>query len=205
MMFSWMMSSIRSSKRGNASIRAIIRIGMMLLCDDRRTKETKDEHVANGEKRIRRISSFVFNEKVNINLSPDAYQEEIHNVFKRSDFYKQFQDYLEYMFSMGGMAVKVLAETDQLGVPQIKLSYVTAECFIPLSYSNGHITGGGGEDTARYFLGTGDEPSRLLYGTIEYFLDQRQTTVESELLQALYNELEERTEKAEFELYPLDV
>jgi hypothetical protein len=67
------------------------------------------------------------------------------------------------------------------------------------------LCGGGGEEEARYFVGTGDEPSRLLYGTIEYFLDQRQTSVESELLQALYNELEERTEKAEFELYPLDV
>lgn len=67
------------------------------------------------------------------------------------------------------------------------------------------LCGGGGEGTARYFVGTGDEPSRLLYGTIEYFLDQRQTTVESELLQALYNELEERTEQTELEIYPLDV
>lgn len=67
------------------------------------------------------------------------------------------------------------------------------------------LCGGGGEEEARYFVGTGDEPSRVLYGTVEYFLDQRQTSVESELLQALYNELEERTEKAEFELYPLNV
>jgi hypothetical protein len=67
------------------------------------------------------------------------------------------------------------------------------------------LCGGGGEGTARYFVGTGDEPSRVLYGTIEYFLDQRQTTVEAELLQALYNELEERTEKTQLEIYPLDV
>jgi hypothetical protein len=67
------------------------------------------------------------------------------------------------------------------------------------------LCGGGGEDTSRYFVGTGDEPSRVLYGTIEYFLDQRQTTVESELLQALYNELEERTEQTGLEIYPLDV
>jgi hypothetical protein len=67
------------------------------------------------------------------------------------------------------------------------------------------LCGGGGENTARYFVGTGDEPSRLLYGTIEYFLDQRQTTVEAELLQALYNELEERTEKTRLEIYPIDV
>jgi A118 family predicted phage portal protein len=88
------------------------------------------------------LARLVFNEKVNINTSPDAYQEEIHHVFKRNDFYKQFQDYLEYMFSMGGMVVKVFAEIDQQGTPQIKLSYVTADCFIPLSYSNGHITEG---------------------------------------------------------------
>jgi hypothetical protein len=67
------------------------------------------------------------------------------------------------------------------------------------------LCGGGGEEEARYFLGTGDEPSRVLYGTIEYFLDQRQTTDQTELLQALYNELEERTEKVEFEFSPLDV
>lgn len=67
------------------------------------------------------------------------------------------------------------------------------------------LVGGGGEDTLRYFVGTGDEPSRLLYGTIEYFLDQRQTTDQTELLQALYNELTERTEKTELEIYPLDV
>jgi hypothetical protein len=67
------------------------------------------------------------------------------------------------------------------------------------------LCGGGGEGTSRYFVGTGDEPSRVLYGSIEYFLDQRQTTVESELLQALYNELEERTEKTNLEIYPLDV
>jgi hypothetical protein len=42
----------------------------------------------------------------------------------------------------------------------------------------------------------------VLYGTIEYFLDQRQTTVEDELLQSLYNELEEHTEKTQFEIYP---
>lgn len=57
------------------------------------------------------------------------------------------------------------------------------------------LCGGGGEGTSRYFLGTGDEPSRVLYGTTEYFLDQRQTTDETELLQSLYNELEERTER----------
>jgi hypothetical protein len=67
------------------------------------------------------------------------------------------------------------------------------------------LCGGGGEDTARYFVGTGDEPSRVLYGTVEFFLDQRQTTVEAELLQALYNELEERTEQTGLEIYPLDV
>ena len=88
------------------------------------------------------LARLVFNEKVNINISPDVYQEEVHNVFKRNDFYKQFQDYLEYMFSMGGMVVKVFAETDQQGIPQIKLSYVTAECFIPLSHSNAQITEG---------------------------------------------------------------
>lgn len=95
------------------------------------------------------LARLVFNEKVNINISPDAYQEEIHNVFKKNDFYKQFQDYLEYMFSMGGMVVKVFAETDPQGVSQIKLSYVTAECFIPLSYSNGHITEGIFVNTSR--------------------------------------------------------
>ena len=76
--------------------------------------------------------------------------------------------------------------------------------YVEAPEANFIIVGGGGEETDRYFAYTADEPSRVLYGTIESFLDQRHTTDQAELLQALYAELEERTEKTELEIKPLD-
>ncbi|MBA4544001.1 siphovirus ReqiPepy6 Gp37-like family protein [Thermoactinomyces daqus] len=67
------------------------------------------------------------------------------------------------------------------------------------------IVGGGREGEERTFMYSGDEPSRTLYGTIEMFVDQRSTTDNNELLQALNNALVENTEKTSLEISPLDV
>jgi len=67
------------------------------------------------------------------------------------------------------------------------------------------IVGGGGEGTLRDFRYSGDESSRNLYGTWELFKDQRHTTDATELNQALYTELEEKTESTELEIQPLNI
>lgn len=88
------------------------------------------------------MARLVFNEKVNINISPDDYSDNIHNVLNDNQFYKLFQDHLEYMFGLGGMAIKSYAELDKMGAYKVKLCYTTADCFIPLSYTNDKINEG---------------------------------------------------------------
>lgn len=83
------------------------------------------------------LARLVFNEKVKIHISPDSYSKVIHEVLKRNDFYKLFQDNLERMFALGGMVIKVYAANNQ-----IKLGFVNADCFFPLSYSNGRVDEG---------------------------------------------------------------
>src|SRR5699024_729755 len=84
------------------------------------------------------MASLVFNEKCDISISDDPLKEFIHDdVFKHNKFYKKFQDYLEYSFAMGGMVIKPYVDNDQ-----IKLSFVTADSFIPTAWSNETITEG---------------------------------------------------------------
>lgn len=84
------------------------------------------------------MASLVFNEKCDISISDDPLKEFIHDdVFKHNKFYKKFQDYLEYSFAMGGMVIKPYVDNDQ-----IKLSFVTSDSFIPISWSNETITEG---------------------------------------------------------------
>lgn len=86
------------------------------------------------------MASLIFNEKCAINISDDGLSEEIVDVFKHNKFYKLFQGHLEYMFATGGLALKTYVETDRAGQKRIKISYVTADCFIPLAYSNDDIS-----------------------------------------------------------------
>lgn len=82
------------------------------------------------------MASLVFNEKCDISIDNDGLKEFIiDNVFKRNKFDKKFQDYLEYSFAMGGMVIKPYVKDGR-----IMLSYVTADCFIPLSWENETIT-----------------------------------------------------------------
>lgn len=83
------------------------------------------------------LATLVFNEKCEISISDEQLSENIKQVFKTNSFYKKFQDYLEYNFALGGMVIKAYAENDQ-----IKLSYVTADCFIPLGWDNKGINEG---------------------------------------------------------------
>ncbi|VDG98896.1 phage portal protein, putative, A118 family [Lysinibacillus sphaericus] len=81
------------------------------------------------------MASLVFNEKCEISIGDKPLWENIQDVLDRNKFYKKFQDYLEYSFAHGGMVIKPYLKDDK-----ITLSFVTADCFIPLSWHNDTIT-----------------------------------------------------------------
>ncbi|UOY92890.1 phage portal protein [Ectobacillus sp. JY-23] len=83
------------------------------------------------------MASLVFNEKCSINISDETLAANIETVFKVNNFQREFQRYLEYKFALGGIAIKGFVHGKD-----IKLSYVTADCFIPLSWSNKEVTEG---------------------------------------------------------------
>jgi hypothetical protein len=73
------------------------------------------------------------------------------------------------------------------------------------------IAGGGGEGKSRYFAWAGDEPSRAFYGTIEGFLDKRNTgsaepteEEKKEIIDSIYEELENKTERTGLSIKPID-
>lgn len=80
------------------------------------------------------MASLVFNEKCEISISDNGLSDSIDDVFKHNKFNKKFQDYLEYSFAHGGMVIKPFVKKDK-----ITLSFVTADCFIPLSWQNDTI------------------------------------------------------------------
>lgn len=82
------------------------------------------------------MATLIFNEKCSINISDDTLSGNIKNVLDENNFIKEFQRYLEYNFALGGMVIKVYWDNG------IKLSYVTADCFIPIAWDNKHITEG---------------------------------------------------------------
>lgn len=83
------------------------------------------------------MASLIFNEKCEISISDDGLAENINEIFKQNKFYKKFQDYLEYSFALGGMVIKPYVQDGR-----VMLSYVTADCFIPLSWQNESIREG---------------------------------------------------------------
>ncbi|HEK9103320.1 TPA: phage portal protein [Bacillus pseudomycoides] len=82
------------------------------------------------------MAALIFNEKCSINISDKNLSDNIKNVLDENNFIKEFQRYLEYTFALGGMVIKVYWDEG------IKLSYVTADCFIPIAWDNKHITEG---------------------------------------------------------------
>lgn len=81
------------------------------------------------------MASLIFNERCEINISDDGLSEFIHEVLKDNSFIRNYQEHLEFTFAMGGGVLKPYIEEDQ-----IKLSYVTADCFIPLAWNNKRVT-----------------------------------------------------------------
>lgn len=100
-------------------------------------------HTINGPKKRRMASlnmpkvlaqemaTLIFNERCEISISDEGLSENIKNVLDDNHFVKKFQDYLEFQFGLGGMVIKPYYDDEK-----IKLSYVTADCFIPISWDN---------------------------------------------------------------------
>lgn len=80
------------------------------------------------------MASLVFNEKCDISVSDESLNDFLKSVFKKNKLNKKLQDFIEYTLAFGGGVIKPYVENDQ-----IKISFVTADCFLPLSYSNESI------------------------------------------------------------------
>lgn len=86
------------------------------------------------------MASLIYNEKCKISIGNKSIDEFIKDVFKANKFDKNFQDYLEYSFAMGGMVIKPYVE-DVAGTNEkkIMLSFISADSFVPVSWKNGNI------------------------------------------------------------------
>lgn len=86
-----------------------------------------------------KMAALVFNEKCKIEISnlkgeEDLADEFIKETFRKNNFYHNFQRYLEYMFSMGGMAIKAYFWNGE-----VRLAYAAADAFYPLSNDQDNI------------------------------------------------------------------
>jgi len=80
------------------------------------------------------MASLIYNEKCEINIDNKQVEELVEDVFKRNKFNKKFQDFVEYSMAHGGMVIKPYIEDEK-----ITLSFITADCFIPISWRNDSI------------------------------------------------------------------
>src|SRR5690625_1744221 len=103
------------------------------------TKTRKMDTLNMAKTASQEMASLVFNEKCEISIGDNENETAkfIDEVFKHNKFNKKFQDFLEYQFAMGGMVIKPYVENDE-----VKLSFVTADCFIPISWQNESIREG---------------------------------------------------------------
>lgn len=83
------------------------------------------------------IASLIFNERCEIAVSDEGYNQFIAEVLKDNKFNGKFQNFLEYTFAEGGGVIKPYVKDGK-----IKLSYVTADCFLPISWDNSGIREG---------------------------------------------------------------
>jgi A118 family predicted phage portal protein len=90
------------------------------------------------------MASLVFNEKCAINVSstgkksnaPDPIADLIKKIFKDNRFEKRFQNNLEFGFAMGGFVIKPYYDDG------IKITFVTADSFLPTQTTNDEIQAG---------------------------------------------------------------
>lgn len=85
------------------------------------------------------MASLIFNEKCEVSVSARDEKEEptkefVEQVLQDNFFIRDFQRYLEYMFALGGVAIKVYEHEGN-----IKLAYAVADSFIPLSTDSENV------------------------------------------------------------------
>lgn len=86
------------------------------------------------------LSKLIFTEKVEININDKTFSDNISETLDNNRFYKEFQQKLEVMFALGGIVPKVFPKKQYDGTYKLLITYVTPDCFIPLSHENGDIT-----------------------------------------------------------------
>jgi A118 family predicted phage portal protein len=84
-----------------------------------------------------KMATLIFNEKCEINISETNLEKQVKEILKENKFNREFRRYLEYGFALGGMVMKAYYEDNK-----IKVSYTTADCFVPLAWDNFRITEG---------------------------------------------------------------
>ena len=77
------------------------------------------------------LATLIFNERCDLSLSDEKLDEFVTEVLNYNKFYRRFQHHLEYMFALGGGVLKPYFDDGK-----IKISYVTADCVIPISWDN---------------------------------------------------------------------
>lgn len=102
--------------------------------------KTRRRHSLNMAKiSTNELAKLIFSENVEINISNVTHHENIHEVLKQNRFYKIFQDKLEVMFALGGLVLKANPKELPGGLYKLLISYVSPDCFIPISWESGVV------------------------------------------------------------------
>lgn len=83
------------------------------------------------------LASLMFNERCSISLEDVTTDDYVNGVLDENSFTTNFQINLEKMCALGGMAIKVYANDDE-----VLLGYASAEDFIPLAHNGKIVTDG---------------------------------------------------------------
>jgi A118 family predicted phage portal protein len=84
-----------------------------------------------------KMATLIFNDKCEINISDQKLEKTIKGILNENKFNREFRRYLEYGFALGGMVMKAYYEESK-----IKVSYATADCFIPIAWDSFRVTEG---------------------------------------------------------------
>lgn len=106
------------------------------------TKERRRHSLHMAKTSAAELAKMIFSENVEINISNEQHGSNIDNILSDNRFYKVFQEKIEQMLALGGMVLKVFPKDQPDGSYKLLINYVTPDCFIPISWENGHIDEG---------------------------------------------------------------
>jgi A118 family predicted phage portal protein len=105
-------------------------------------KTRRRQSLGMGKVVSQELAKLVFSEKVEININNKQFADNIEDAFQKNRFYKVFQSKVEQMFALGGLVLKAHPKEQLDGSYKLAFTYVTPDCFIPISYDNEEITEG---------------------------------------------------------------